>query len=156
MKTGCENMRFSDRSYFKVLLPFLKDWHNKVKKPFKFDDLEILVDESDAGMDNANRHMNTKMVVYANTERIVLHAYNGTQNLMVQGKNFENLVTNYLQPYFNQKIQSENNLILQFNSNVQDKLGQKKTALKQDAFEIISFQNLKQKTKPKYDHDDPE
>ena len=88
MKTGCENMRFSDRSYFKVLLPFLKDWHNKVKKPFKFDDLEILVDESDAGMDNANRHMDTKMVVFANTERIVLHAYNGTQNLMVQGKNF--------------------------------------------------------------------
>ena len=89
-------MRFSDGSYCKVLLPFLRDWHQKIKEPFKLGDLDILVDESNQGIDNSNKHMDTKLVIYANSDRIVLHAYNGTQSLMVQGKNFENLALNYL------------------------------------------------------------
>ena len=61
-----------------------------------------------------------------NEERIVLHAYNGTQNLMVQGKNFVNFVIKCLQPYFTHKIEESEDLIVKFNSNVQDLLGKRK------------------------------
>ena len=52
---------------------------------------------------------------------------------MVQGKNFENLALNYLKPYFTQKIETDKNTIELFNSNVQEKLSQKKPVLKQKA-----------------------
>ena len=75
--------------------------------------------------------MDTKLDIFANSDRIVLHAYNGTQNLMVQGKNFENLALNYLKPYFTKKIETDKNTIELFNSNVQEKLSKKKPVLKQ-------------------------
>ena len=31
IKSGCVNMRFSDGAYFEVPLPFLRDWHKKVR-----------------------------------------------------------------------------------------------------------------------------
>ena len=58
----------TDGAYFEVVLPLLKQWHDVTEK-----------------------HMDTKLVVFAGNDRLVLHAYNGTQNLMVQGKNHENL-----------------------------------------------------------------
>ena len=94
LKSTCVNMRFSDGAYHEVVLPFLRDWHQQVDKPFKMMGIDVKVVESDAGVDNSEKHMDTKLVVFVNEERIVLHAYNGTQNLMVQGKNFANFVVN--------------------------------------------------------------
>ena len=42
--------------------------------------------EVNAGTENSDLHIDTKFILMANEDRIVLHAYNGTQNLMVQGK----------------------------------------------------------------------
>ena len=84
--------------------------HGQVDKPFKMMGADINIVESDAGVDKSNKHMDTKLVVFVNDERIVLHAYNGTQNLMVQGKNFSNFVVKYLQPYFSQKIEESEDI----------------------------------------------
>ena len=96
IKTGCVNLRFDDGSYFEVVLPILRDWHRQLKKPFKIGDLDVKVEESDPGIENTAKHIDTKLVINANNNRLVLHAYNGTQNLMVQGRNFENFAINYL------------------------------------------------------------
>ena len=127
IKSTCVNMRFSDGSYHEVVLPFLREWHKQVDKPFKMMDFDIKIVESDAGVDNSEKHMDTKIVVFVNDDRIVLHAYNGTQNLMVQGKNFVNFVVKYLQPYFTKKIEESEGPIAKFNSNVQDMLGKRKS-----------------------------
>ena len=84
VKSTCVNMRFSDGAYHEVVLPFLREWHGQVDKPFKMMGADINIAESDAGVDKSEKHMDTKLVVFVNDERIVLHAYNGTQNLMVQ------------------------------------------------------------------------
>ena len=126
-KSTCVNMRFSDGSYHEVVLPFLREWHKQVEKPFRMMDFDIKIVESDAGVDNLDKHMDTKIVVFVNDERIVLHAYNGTQNLMVQGKNFVNFVVKCLQPYFTKKIEESEDLIVKFNSNVLDMLGKRKS-----------------------------
>ena len=129
VKSTCVNMRFSDGAYHEVVLPFLREWHGLVDKPFKMMGADINIAESDAGVDKSEKHMDTKLVVFVNDERIVLHAYNGTQNLMVQGKNFANFVGKYPQPYFSKQIVESQDLIRRFNSNVQDMLGKKNTIL---------------------------
>ena len=101
VKSGCVNMRFSDGSYFEVVLPVLREWHGHVGKTLKIGEIEVKVDEADPGIDNSAKHMDTKLVMTVNNNRLVLHAYNGTQNLMVQGKNFELFAVSYLEPYFN-------------------------------------------------------
>ena len=87
------------------------------------------MEESDPGIDDSNKHIDTKLVIIANTDRLVLHAYNGTQNLIVQGKNYANFAVNYLEPFFSKKVNEDLEEIEKFNSNVKEMLGQKKTAL---------------------------
>lgn len=63
----------------------------------------------------------------ANNDRLVLHTYNGTQNVMVQGKNYENFAVNCLKPFFTHKIDCSLDIITKFNNDVKDTLGSKKT-----------------------------
>ena len=112
-------MRFSDGSYFKVVLPLLKVWHAQVGKSFKLSDIGIEVEQSDPGVENSEKHIDTKLVIIADNDRLVLHVYNSTQNLMVQGRNFEHFAVNYLEPFFTQKINEQIVEIENININVQ-------------------------------------
>ena len=104
IKTGCANMRFSDGSFHEVVLPLLREWHTKLKDSIKINGFDLKIEEVHNGTEKTNKHMDTKLVVIVNDDRLVLHAYNGTQNLMVQGRNFENLAVNCLEPYFQSEI----------------------------------------------------
>ena len=53
----------------------------------------------------------------------ILHAYNGTQNLMAQGKHFENLAINFLEAYFSEKFDELDDRNVSFNAQVQNVLG---------------------------------
>ena len=68
----------------------LRIWHQKVDEIVEINGTEVKLIEVDAGIENSAKHVDTKLVVMANNDRLVLHAYNGTQNLMVQGKNYKN------------------------------------------------------------------
>ena len=54
--------------------------------------------------------------------RYVLHSYNTTQNLMVQGKNSHSFVAHCLEPYFSDKITSVLDKIKLFNNAVEERL----------------------------------
>ena len=84
VKSGCVNMRFNDGSYFTVVLPLLRKWHEQVSKPFKLNDIVIEVEEADPGVESSEKHIDTKLVIIADKDRLVLHAYNSTQ-----GKNYQ-------------------------------------------------------------------
>ena len=130
VKTGCVNMRFDDGSYFEVVLPLLRQWHGKEKEYVKINETEMKVEESDPGIESSEKHVDTKLVIITGNDRLVLHAYNSTQNLMVQGKNFENFAINCLEPYFSNKIKVKLDAIVKFNNSVQNMLGQDKPAIK--------------------------
>ena len=139
VKSGCVNLRFSDGSYFEVVLPVLREWHGNVGKSLKLNDIDIKIDEADPGIDKSDRHIDTKLEVFANNERLVLHAYNGTQNLMVQGKNYESFALNYLEPYFTQKIGVSLENIEKFNRNVKEMLGKGENCSETEAQWIKTF-----------------
>ena len=100
----------------------------QTNETFYLKDMEIKIAEAEYGIDTTEKHVDTKLVVYANNDRFVLHAYNGTQNLMIQGKNYENLVK-YLEPLFREKIDLVIRDIDNFNDKVKKTLGTNKPAL---------------------------
>ena len=125
-KSGCANLRFSNGSYFKLILPLLRNWFEEKDNIIKIDDTDIEVIEVEAGRESLGQHMDTKLVVMVNGDRLVLHAYNGTQNLMIQGKNYKKFASNCLEPFFRQKIEENIEMITHFNDEVKDSLGEKK------------------------------
>ena len=87
-KRGCVNLWFNDGSYFEVVLPLLRLWKDKLDEVFIINEVELKIVEIDIGIEDSNKHMDTKLVIMTNNDRLVVHAYNGRQNAMVQGKNY--------------------------------------------------------------------
>ena len=84
---------------------------------------DVKIIEVDVGIENSDKHIDTKLVVMVNDDRLVLHAYNGTQNLMVQGRNYDKFALDCLQPFFRNKIEPAKENITKFNNDVKDALG---------------------------------
>ena len=74
-------------------------------------------------MDESKNHVDTKLAIIVNSDRIVLHAYNSKQKLMVQGKGYEHFAINCLEPLFKQKIGESLDRIDNFNNDVKVTLG---------------------------------
>ena len=123
IRPGCVNLRFNGGAYFQIVLPLLREWKMKCNETVNINEVKAKIVEVDAGMENSLKHVDTKLTLMVNDDRYVLHAYNGTQNLMVQGRNYENFAVNYLEPFFTEKIKSEGETIAKFNDNVKDALG---------------------------------
>ena len=141
IKSGCVNMRFSDGAYFEVVLPLLREWHKREAESFVVNDLTIKVDEIDAGIDKTDKHMDTKLIITVNTDRIVLHAYNGTQNLMVQGKNYVNFAVSCLEPFFTEKINAKIENVDKFNDGVCKILVIQRSEAKQQVLASVGGRN---------------
>ena len=68
--------------------------------------LNIKVEEFENGMEINAKHVDSKIVFSVNGEKAVLHCYNTTQNLMVNGKMYTEIINQYLKPLFVQKIEA--------------------------------------------------
>ena len=123
VKPGCVNLRFDDGAYFELVLPLLQEWHKKCNETVQVNDTEIKILEVDPGVENTGKTVDTKLAVLANNSRFVLHAYNSTQNLMVQGKNYEDFALNCLQPFFMEKIELSKERIMKINDDVKKAFG---------------------------------
>ena len=118
VKSGCTNLRFCDGSFFEVVLPVLNEWRQKVHDVVIVQEKSMEILDLETGFENSEKHMDTKLVVMVENERIVLHAYNSTQNLMVQSKNHEHFAVSCLKPFFLEKIKFASEKITQFNTGV--------------------------------------
>ena len=101
----------------------LKLWQKNTNKTVAIDSYQVKIEES---LDNSQKHIDTKLVIYVDNSRFVLHAYNTTQKLMIQGKNCENFALNCLVPFFTRKIEDDLEGIEKYNNDVKDTLGTKK------------------------------
>ena len=104
IKSGNTNLRFSVGSYHEVLLPLLSSWSEEVGNTHYFCNNEMKIIEFEAGSDKSDKHVDTKLVIMFNNDRLTLHAYNSTQNLMVQGVNHEDFAVRVLEPYMRERI----------------------------------------------------
>ena len=83
VKSTCVNMRFNDGSYFEVIIPLMNAWKHSVDQEVLINGTAVHILEIDAGIENTDKHIDTKMTIVTENNRLVLHAYNSTQNLMV-------------------------------------------------------------------------
>ena len=107
---GCVTFLFCDGSYFEVVLPLLRVWHEKLNKTIVLNGFEIKILDIKIGKEDSGKLMDTKVAVIVNNDRFVLHAYNSTQKVMIQGKNNANFVENCLEPFFRCDSISRNGL----------------------------------------------
>ena len=48
-------------------------------------DMEVRVEEFRDGIELNDKHFDTKLVLFVNGNKVVLHCYNSTQNIKVEG-----------------------------------------------------------------------
>ena len=159
-KNGCVNLIFSDGSYFKTVLPLLKSWHKKLNEKIFINETEVQIVEIDAGIDDSQNHIDTKLVIIANKSRLVLHAYNSKQKLMVQGQDYENFALNCLEPFFKDKIEETLEQITKINDDIKMSLDAKKEVKIEKSYscpqcELISKSNADLKLHIKSCHTKP-
>ena len=125
-KIGCVNLIFSDGSYFQTVLPLLRSWNRNQNEKLLINETEVEVIEIDSGIDSNQKHVDTKLVILANNCRLVLHAYNSKQKIMVQGENYEKFALNCLEPFFKEKIDETIEQITKINEDIKESFDRKK------------------------------
>ena len=88
-----------------MVLPAIRYW-DKVKddKTCKVDTTTIKIASVDLGTDAGGNHTDTKVVFYADKDKVVCHLYNTTQRIMVNGHGCEQFIEIFLMPFFQEKI----------------------------------------------------
>ena len=134
IKSGCVNLRFNDGSYCEVILPLLNHWHEKVGSDIFLNDHKIHIISIEKGIDKSNKHSDTLVKIMYSEQRITLHAYNTTQNLMVQGTICEEFAVSCLEPFFRGQIESALIKISDFNKAVVEQLSTKAFSQSSNSF----------------------
>ena len=104
LKQQSLNLKFSAGAYLHVTKPFIKECENyfKSKTCFSENNLDIMVNEFRAGKELNDKHFDTKIVFLVNTQKVTMHCYNSTQNVMVNGTCSS--LRNFLNPFSSQML----------------------------------------------------
>ena len=105
-KQNCTNMKFSPGSYIYIAKKVITECEMKFKDntTFIYEDLEIRVVEFHAGHELNNRHIDTKVVFAVNGQKVVMHCYNSTQNLKLDGAAHTLFLEKFLRPLLSAQI----------------------------------------------------
>ena len=124
-KQNCKNLRFSPGAYIMVAKKMIEQCEVRFKNnsTYVFEDLEIKVDEFRAGHELNNKHFDTKVTFSVNNQKVVMHCYNSTQNLKVDGIAHSYFVKRFLEPLFRIQVDEAKGDIEQYDKNVLSSLG---------------------------------
>ena len=67
----------------------------------------------------------SQVIFYSNRDKVVLHLYNTTQRILVNGHGYEDFIEFFLKPFFEAKVHDYPNEILKVNNEVIKKFGPK-------------------------------
>ena len=120
------NLIFSVGAWLTAVLPAVRYWEEiKGKKTCKVDDKVIKVIGIKSGKDTNGMCVTSQVVFYSNSDKVVLHLYNTTQRILVNGHGYENFVEIFLKPFFLSKVQAYPQEIQRINEEVSQKFGAK-------------------------------
>ena len=111
-------LMFSAGAYIEVVMPTLLNWKNCVGNCINFGGISINIFEVKAGYELNSKHFDTKIVFLFDKNRVVIHSYNSTQNMKVEGKGYLEFIQRYLEPYFLQRIQDNDARITEYNMKI--------------------------------------
>ena len=100
-KQKCTKLKFSAGAYYEAVLPTVSGWKKLNGNSFSFDGQIIKVSEFKEGYEENNKHFDSKIVFLVNGTRIVVHSYNSTQNMKVEGKGYIDFTNDFWSPILN-------------------------------------------------------
>ena len=120
------NLVLSAGAWYHVVLPSAKYFEDvKGEKKCKIGDYTIKVGGVKEGRENSGKHVNTKIVFFADRDKIVCHLYNTTQLILINGRGYKKFVELFLKPFLVAKIDECIDQIEESNDQVVKKLGTK-------------------------------
>ena len=91
---------------------------HKTNSPIMHENMEIKVEEFLDGIDLDAKHFDTKIVFSVNTKKVVIHCYNSTQNIKVEGSVYLDFIKNFLEPMFLANIEAMRQKIIDYDKTV--------------------------------------
>ena len=101
----------------------------KGTKTCKIDDRVVRIADVKTGKDVGGKHIDTQIVFFSNRDKVVLHCYNTTQLILVNGHGYADFIKVFLKPFFEAKMKINEKDIVRLNDNVLDNLGYKRVRL---------------------------
>ena len=77
-------------------MPLLRIMQKNLNQTIVLNGFEIKITDIKIGREDSGKSMNTKVAIIVNNDRFVVHAYNSTQKVMIQGKNNAHFAENCL------------------------------------------------------------
>ena len=115
-----KNVRFSAGAFIMVAKPMIKECEAKFqsKSFILHENMEISVFEFRDGLELNNKHFDTKIVFFVNGNKIVMHCYNSTQNIKVEGSIYLHFIRRFLEPLFLSNIEIMKAKIIEYDKAV--------------------------------------
>ena len=121
------NLIFNLGSWSQVVLPSICYWNEiKGNKSCKVDEITVQIADVKMGKDVGGKHIDTQVVFFSNRDKVVLHCYNTTQLILVNGHGYAKFISMFLKPYFESKINLNREIIIKFNDSALETLENKK------------------------------
>ena len=126
-KQKSKNFRFSTGAFIYVAKQMIKECETKFKSKscIFHDDMEIRVDEFKDGLELNQKHFDTKIVLFVNGNKVVMHCYNSTQNIKVEGSIYLDFIRKFLEPLYQSNIERLKANIIEYDKAVIAALNQK-------------------------------
>ena len=103
--SSSSNLVFNLGSWYNVVLPSNQYWEaGKGNKTFKIDGRVVKIADVKTGKDVSGKHIDTQIVFFSNRDKIVLHCYNTTQLILVNGHGYSDFIQMFLKPFLIQNL----------------------------------------------------
>ena len=129
VKQNCINLKFSPGTYLLVAKKMIEECEVKHSQgvKFQFKDMEIKVVDFSSGLELNNKHFDTKIVFSVNDQKVVMHCYNSTQNLKVDGNAHVHFKEKFLEPLLLEEIDKVKEQITNYDKQLISTLDTKST-----------------------------
>jgi hypothetical protein len=103
--SSSSNLVFSPGSWNYIVLPSIRYW-NEVKgsKTCRIGAMVVKIADVNMGKDTGGKHIDTQIVFFLNRDKVVLHCYNTTQLILINGHGYAKLIEVFLKPKKKLKI----------------------------------------------------
>ena len=146
-KQRSTNLKFSAGAYVLVAKPMINEFQAMFNKKIGFqeEDMVICVTEYKDGMDLNNKHVDTKIVLSVNSKKVVLHSYNSTQNIKIDGSCYLQFIERFLAPTIQSNIDKLSTKISEYDRKVHTSLAARGRPLRPRSVKTVrSFINQPQ------------
>ena len=127
-KQKCIILVFSVGAYMKCVLPVIKEWQHRSEE-FTSGKLQIKVINILPSFDESGKNVETIFTFLVNSQKVTVTCFNTTQKMKVEGNGYTDLVHEYIEKLFLEKIKYYANDIDDYNKAVVATLSGKRKAV---------------------------